>query len=82
MNKGEFKMKTFIGTKIVQGEPMSRKAFDSKYRGGHDNFVDSPGYHVVYPNPDGDYHSWSPARVFEEAYRELNEGEIKMVNNE
>jgi len=34
------------------------------------------GYKVVYP--DG-YVSWSPKKVFEEAYREVNEEEIELL---
>ena len=47
-------MKHYIGTKIVQAEPMEKN--------------DRKGYKVVYA-PDG-YESWSPKDVFEEAYRE------------
>lgn len=49
-------MKQYIGTKIIQAEPMQR--------GGVDGIKD--GYKVVYP--DG-YESWSPKDVFEAAYR-------------
>lgn len=47
-------MKHYIGTKIVQAEPMEKNG--------------RKGYKVVYA-PDG-YESWSPKNVFEEAYRE------------
>lgn len=47
-------MKQYIGTKIIQAEPMVGKNGKN-------------GYKVVYP--DG-YESWSPKDVFEEAYRE------------
>ena len=36
------------------------------------------GYTVVYP--DG-YISWSPKDVFENAYREITEGELDLINN-
>ena len=49
-------MKQYIGTKIIQAEPMKR--------GGVDGIKD--GYKVIYP--DG-YESWSPNDVFEAAYR-------------
>jgi hypothetical protein len=38
-----------------------------------------PGYKVIYP--DG-YVSWSPAEVFENAYREILPGEIAMIEGE
>lgn len=36
-----------------------------------------PGYKVLYPD---NYVSWSPKAVFEEAYREISEGEMKLIN--
>jgi len=58
----------YIGTKIIAAIPMNRGEYN-KYRGwqmpeGED--PDDAGYHVMYL--DG-YESWSPAGVFEEAYR-------------
>lgn len=67
-------MKQYIGTKIIQAEPAWR-ASDEK---GHFVITNDPvevlrdypsaenGYRVRYP--DG-YESWSPKRVFEEAYQ-------------
>ena len=52
-------MKKYIGTKIIEAEPMSRS---------HGDKVED-GYKVRYP--DG-YESWSPKDVFEEAYREAS----------
>jgi hypothetical protein len=52
-------MKNYIGTKIVKAEPRAGSAISGPS-------VD--GYKVVYP--DG-YESWSPADVFEAAYREV-----------
>ena len=49
-------MRQYIGTKIIDAEPMSRG------QGGKAE----DGYKVRYP--DG-YESWSPKDVFEEAYR-------------
>ena len=37
-----------------------------------------PGYLVEYPN----YQSWSPLEVFEEAYRLVSHGEIKLINQD
>ncbi len=74
-------MKTYIGTKIVKAEPMSQEMFqrDIKKAVEWDEFEDLPGYHVVYSNPLGEYHSWSPVDVFDEAYREISDGEALFV---
>ena len=65
-------MKTYIGTKILQAEPMTRGEYN-KFRGwpmpADENAADE-GYVVTYK--DG-YVSWSPKEVFEEAYREVGE---------
>ena len=74
-------LKTFVGCKIIQAEPMTKKRFNTIFGKGID-FVeeDQDGYHVVYPNPDGElYHSWSPKKVFKTAYRQLTEGEVEMA---
>lgn len=69
-------MKQYIGTKMIQAEPALRVSHDDgmvEYV-KDDDFLKDPikaqiesGYQVVYP--DG-YVSWSPQKVFEEAYRE------------
>lgn len=62
------KMKTYIGTKVIEAKPMNRGDYN-KYRGWEIPADENPtdkGYLVKYP--DG-YESWSPAKVFEEAYR-------------
>lgn len=76
-------MKTFIGVKVISAEPMSYSTFETAYRPNlpREDKDDQPGYHVVYPNPKGDYHSWSPASVFEQAYREINDGEVNLIYN-
>lgn len=67
------KMKTYIGTKVIEAKPMNRGDYN-KYRGweipADENLTDN-GYLVKYP--DG-YESWSPAEVFEEAYRAFDDG--------
>jgi hypothetical protein len=64
-------MKAYIGTKIVQAEPMDDPNND-------DNVGDpAPGYKVVYE--DG-YESWSPKEVFERCYREVTEDEYNLVS--
>ena len=66
-------MKKYIGTKIIEGKPMTRGEYNL-YRGWtipeNENPEDA-GYLVKYP--DG-YESWSPKEQFEEAYREFTEG--------
>lgn len=62
-------MRQYIGTKIVDAEPMNRGGYNA-YRGwaapvGEDQ--NTEGYLVRY-QPDG-YESWSPKEVFEAAYR-------------
>lgn len=65
-------MKQYIGTKIVQAEPMNRLEFNA-YRGvsipKDDAHASDEGYKVVYPD---NYVSWSPKDVFEDAYRLTN----------
>lgn len=71
----------YIGTKIVNAEPMTRAAYN-EFRGwqlpADENGADA-GYLVEYldggkPNVPGrtGYISWSPAEQFEAAYRETN----------
>lgn len=61
-------MEQFIGTKIVQAEPMSRSDWhESKgWPVPIEDGWDGEGYKVRYE--DG-YESWSPKEVFEAAYR-------------
>ncbi len=74
-------MKAFIGAKSIQGEPMDENTFISKYKHKETEGKTQLGYHVVYPNPEGGYHSWLPKYVFENAYREYSDGEIRMVGD-
>lgn len=63
-------MKTYIGTKQIQAEPMTRGDYN-KYRGldiPADENPEDEGYIVKYSD---DYVSWSPKKQFEEAYSEL-----------
>lgn len=62
-------MKKYIGTKIIEAEPMTRGAYNV-FRGWTIPENENPedeGYLLQYP--DG-YISWSPKGVFEKAYRE------------
>lgn len=67
----ENKMIAYTGTKTVKAAPMTRQDAGEKglIRNYDPNCTDSngdDGYIVEYP--DG-YRSWSPAKVFEEAYK-------------
>lgn len=63
-------MKSFTGTKTVKACKMSRKSAEEiigrKVRVDSDEVEDEAGYLVTYP--DG-YQSWSPKKVFEDAYK-------------
>lgn len=73
-------MKTFIGTKIIRGTPMTRQAYND-LRGWTVPADEDPtdeGYLVEYPdggkpNVEGfeGYVSWSPKAQFEAAYIEI-----------
>lgn len=75
-------MKTYIGTKVIQAEPMDELAAMQKL--GRDispilvgsSGLTRQGYIVKYP--DG-YTSWSPKEQFDIAYREITVNEIKML---
>lgn len=79
------KMPAYIGSKIIQAEPMTEKTFLVNYKGKtykelDDHREDIAGYHVVYPNPDGSYYdSWSPENVFLTAYRPVTEYEARII---
>ena len=70
MNKE--KMPMYIGTKLVQAEPMSWGEYNAA-RGlpvSSDEAKRAEGYLVRY-QPEG-YESWSPKEVFEQAYRQVD----------
>lgn len=69
-------MKTYIGTKIIQAEPMDNLTFLEESKGMSFEGVPKPGYKVIYP--DG-YVSWSPKEVFETAYREITDSEKALI---
>lgn len=74
-------MKTYIGTKIIKAEPMSKAEFNHYMNYCNAEYVEREGYLVEYsltsekdkPNhPDHEgYVSWSPKESFEEAYEEM-----------
>jgi hypothetical protein len=64
-------MKKFIGTKVIEAEPLNLGDYNT-YRGWTIPENEDPqreGYFVKYP--DG-YESWSPKETFEEAYRQTD----------
>lgn len=68
-------MKKYVGVKLIEAKPMTRGDYN-KYRGWtipEDENPDDEGYLVKYSD---DYVSWSPKRVFDEAYREYEETEL------
>lgn len=69
-------MKAYIGAKIIQAEPQGFHAFNQQQGRDIGDAADREGYRVHYP--DG-YVSWSPKHVFEECYREVNDGEIELI---
>ncbi len=75
--------KNYVGAKIINATPMDEVEF---LRVVKEKEVDKDmpsrlGYCVTYPamNDEQPYQSWSPKDVFENAYRELTEGEARMV---
>lgn len=64
-------MKKYIGTKIIKSKPMTRGEYNARkgWEMPSNEVASEGGYFVEYP--DG-YTSWSPKKVFEEAYRECD----------
>lgn len=72
-------MKTYIGSKIIKAELMDECTFLSTEKGQDVKDRDArAGYKVVYPD---NYISWSPKEVFENAYREITKGELRLIEN-
>ena len=77
-------MKTYVGTKIIQAEPMNRASFLATVKNLPipADAAEEPGYKVAYPPfvlGEADYISWSPKDVFENAYREITKPEIEII---
>ena len=74
------KIKTYVGSKIIQGISMDHHTFLKNEKGKSPAEIseqeNQAGYRVIYP--DG-YVSWSPANVFESAYREITGSEKAML---
>ena len=61
-------MDKYIGVKLVEAEPMTKRDFYEKVKGVDFDEDNQHGYKVVYP--DG-YVSWSPKNAFEKAYMQI-----------
>ena len=70
------KPKKYIGCKIIKARPMANIDFSVNFRSLGENLRYEMGYMVEYP--DG-YKSWSPKEAFENAYREITDGEMKLL---
>lgn len=66
-------LKLYIGTKMVNAEPMVKSAAVAKgWARPSEGNQDVLGYHVQYINPDGSiYDSWSPKDVFELSFQKV-----------
>ncbi|MCK4813977.1 MAG: hypothetical protein KAT14_08585 [Candidatus Marinimicrobia bacterium] len=73
-------MKAYIGTKIIKAVEMGEREFDRKFKGKDlkEGQLSRTGYMVEYP--DG-YKSWSPKKTFEDAYREISDTEISIIDS-
>jgi len=79
-------MKSYIGSKIIKAESSNLEIFKRMKYGDaalcKSGDKDILGYIIKYP-PIGDeeepYISWSPQKVFEKAYREIDQSEIELL---
>ena len=65
----------YVGSKLIRAFPATQFQFYESKGQPYPNQEDQPGYIVIYS--DG-YKSWSPKRVFEEAYRLVSDSERKL----
>ena len=73
-------VKNYIGCKIIKAEPMSQEAFlkdQGKWQENQETYGD--GYKVYYAD---NYTSWSPKKVFEEAYRLVSNSEMNLLHKQ
>jgi hypothetical protein len=75
-------LKSYIGTKVILGRPMTEDEFLITVRGKtkeevHQQETQGNGYEVTYE--DG-YVSWSPKGVFERCYREITGQEKGLIS--
>lgn len=74
-------MNNYIGCKIIKAKPMTNKEFHYFKHKAHfsDNEKVIEGYLVEYPD---NYISWSPKATFENAYREITNSELNLINKD
>lgn len=63
-------MSFYIGTKLIEAEPMNKYNFYMNVKGIDCKEENEEGYKVIY---DDGYISWSPKEVFERAYLKVDE---------
>jgi hypothetical protein len=73
---GELEFKLYIGVKVIRAIPMTRAEVEMRLDRPIGGKETGEGYLVEYP--DG-YQSWSPKDIFESAYREFTEPEVKVL---
>jgi hypothetical protein len=86
-------MQAYIGCKVILAEECCKEAFEAAKNSAKESGFDfdtkietpinpTPGYHVVYSNPDGSkYHSWSPKEQFERSYRRIETDEKVLISS-
>lgn len=65
----------YVGSKVILARPMDSLTFAKKHKAGVQKDLED-GYEVIYP--DG-YISWSPKKVFENAYRHVSKEERNLM---
>ena len=86
--KEKITMKNYIGAKIIKAELSNLKEYKKRKYGDeakiNDGDDETECYIVAYPpignGDDGVYFSMSPKDVFENAYREVHNSEINLIN--
>lgn len=68
-------MKKYVGTKVIEASPMTRGDYNN-YRGWQIPADENPADEGYLVKHSDDYVSWSPAGVFEEAYREYDKNKL------
>ena len=81
-------MKKYIGAKIIKAELSNLEEYKKQKWGDNAKIEDGDnevmGYIVIYPPIGGEleaYKSWSPQKVFENAYREIHNSEVALIND-
>lgn len=68
-------MKKYVGTKVIEATPMTRGDYN-KFRSWQIPADEDPADEGYLVKHSDDYVSWSPASVFEEAYREYDKNKL------